>query len=67
MRHPSKKSYELIGTRAPLKYVSQMGGNCPKRNLRESINEDSKKPKGRWSEAGWWPTLAQRVTKGRMC
>jgi len=67
MRRPSKKSYELIGTRAPSKYVSQRGGNCPKRNLREFTNEDSRKPKGRWSKAGWKPTWAQRVTKGRVC
>jgi len=67
MRRPSKKSYELIGKSDPLKYVGQRGGNCPKRNLRESINEDSRKPNGRWSEAGWQPTLAQRVTGGKVC
>jgi len=38
----SRKSYATRGTSTPLKYVSQSGGNCPKRNLIESINEDSR-------------------------
>src|SRR6266581_1912748 len=32
--------------------MSQSGGNCPKRNLSESINEDSRYPKGKWREEG---------------
>jgi len=41
-RRPSRKSYTTKGTSTPSKYSSQSGGNCPKRNLIESINEDSK-------------------------
>jgi len=37
-----RKSYATKGTSTPSKYLSQSGGNCPKRNLIESINEDSK-------------------------
>ena len=39
---PSKKSYATRGTRAPSKYVSQSGGNCPKINLIELTKEDSR-------------------------
>jgi len=39
---PSRKSYATRGTRAPSKYVSQSGGNCPKINLIESMKEDSR-------------------------
>ena len=46
-KRPSKKSYAITGTRAPSKYVSQSGGNCPKRNLSESIKDDSRYPKGK--------------------
>jgi len=38
----SRKSYATKGTSTPSKYSSQSGGNCPKRNLIESINKDSK-------------------------
>jgi len=38
----SRKLYATKGTSTPSKYLSQSGGNCPKRNLIESINEDSK-------------------------
>jgi len=62
---PSKKSYTANGTRAPLKWMSQSGGNCPKINLIESTKEDSKYPKGKKAEWGWWPTLAQRLMEGR--
>ena len=41
-RHPLRKSYATKGISTPSKYLSQLGGNCPKRNLIESINEDSK-------------------------
>ena len=41
-RHLSRKSYATRGTSTPSKYLSQSGGNCPKRNLIESTNEDSK-------------------------
>ena len=41
-RRPSRKSYTTIGTSTPSKNASQSGGNCPKRNLIESTNEDSK-------------------------
>jgi len=41
-RHLSRKSYATKGMSTPLKYLSQSGGNCPKRNLIESINKDSK-------------------------
>ena len=41
-RCPSRKLYATKGTSTPSKYSSQSGGNCPKRNLIESINEDSK-------------------------
>jgi len=41
-RRPSRKSYATKGTSTPSKNVSQSGGNCPKRNLMESTNEDSK-------------------------
>jgi len=41
-RRPSRKSYATRGTSTPSKYSSQSGGNCPKRNLIESTNEDSK-------------------------
>jgi len=61
---PSKKSYAINGTRAPLKWMSQSGGNCPKINLIESIKEDSKYPKGKEAEWGWRPTLAQRLMEG---
>jgi len=40
-RRPSRKSYATKGTSIPSKCSSQSGGNCPKRNLIESINEDS--------------------------
>ena len=43
----SKKAKARRGTRAPSKYSSQVGGKCPKVNLKESINEDSKQPKGK--------------------
>ena len=62
---PSKKSYAANGTRAPSKWVSQSGGNCPKINLIESTKEDSKYPKGKEAEWGWQPTLAQRLIEGR--
>ena len=39
---PSRKSYAINGTRAPSKYVSQSGGNCPKINLIESMKDDSR-------------------------
>jgi len=41
-RRPSRKSYATKGMSTPSKYLSQSGGNCPKRNLIESTNEDSK-------------------------
>jgi len=41
-RRPSRKLYTTKGTSIPLKYSNQSGENCPKRNLIESINEDSK-------------------------
>jgi len=41
-RRPLRKSYATKGTSTPSKYSSQSGGNCPKRNLIESINKDSK-------------------------
>ena len=62
---PSKKLYAVNGTRAPLKWMSQSGGNCPKISLIESTKEDSKYPKGKEAEWGWRPTLAQRLTEGR--
>jgi len=37
---PSRKSYAMRGTRAPLKCSSQSGGNCPKINLIESTKDD---------------------------
>ena len=40
--HLSRKSYAINGTRAPLKYVSQLGGNCPKINLIELMKDDSR-------------------------
>ena len=52
MRRPSKKLYDTKGTREPLKYCSQTGGNCPNRNLIESTKEDSKYPKGKRREEG---------------
>ena len=39
---PSKKSKARRGTRAPSKYSIQAGGKCPKVNLSESTNEDSR-------------------------
>jgi len=48
----SKKSYATNGTRAPSKCSSQSGGNCPKINLIESMNKDSKYPKGKEAEWG---------------
>ena len=39
---PSKKSKARRGTRAPSKYLSQVGGKRPKVNLSESTNEDSR-------------------------
>jgi len=39
---PSRKSYATRGTREPLKYSSQVGGNWEKRNLMESTKEDSR-------------------------
>jgi len=50
--HPSKKSYEIRGTRVPSKYSSQSRGNCPKMNLIESIKDDSRYPKGKEAEWG---------------
>jgi len=41
-RRPSRKSYATRGMSTPSKNASQSGGNCPKRNLIESIKEDSK-------------------------
>jgi len=41
-RRPSRKSCATIGMSTPSKNASQSGGNCPKRNLIESTNEDSK-------------------------
>ena len=41
-RRPSRKLYATKGTSTPSKNSSQSGGNCPKRNLIESTNEDSK-------------------------
>jgi len=58
---PSRKSYATKGTSTPSKYSSQSGGNCPKRNLIESIKEDSKYPKGKEAEWGCRPILAQRL------
>jgi len=39
---PSRKSYATKGTSMPSKYSSQSGGNCPKRNLIESMKDDSR-------------------------
>jgi len=39
---PSRKLYATRGTSTPSKYSSQLGGNCPKRNLIESTKDDSK-------------------------
>jgi len=50
--HPSKKLYAVRGTRAPLKCVSQLGGNCLKMNLMESMKDDSRYPKGKEVEWG---------------
>jgi len=63
--HLSKKSYAINGTRAPSKWMSQSGGNCPKISLIESTKEDSKYPKGKEAEWGWRPTLGQRLMEGR--
>ena len=41
-RCPSRKSYATKGTSTPSKNSSQSGGNCPRINLIESVNEDSK-------------------------
>jgi len=60
-----RKSYATKDTSKPLKYSSQLGGNCPKRNLMESIKDDSKYPNGKEAEWGWCPTLAQRLMGGR--
>jgi len=38
----SRKSYATRGMRAPSKYSSQSGGNCPKINLIESTKDDSR-------------------------
>ena len=61
---PSKKLYVVNGMRAPSKWISQSGGNCPKINLIESTKEDSKYPKGKEAEWGWRPTLVQRLMEG---
>ena len=45
--------------------MSHAGGNCPNKNLIESINDDSITPKGKACEKRWRPTLAQRVIAGR--
>ena len=58
---PSRKLYTTRGTSMPSKYSSQLGGNCPKRNLIESIKEDSKYPKGKEAEWGCWLILVQRL------
>jgi len=60
-RCPSRKSYAAIGTSMPSKYLSQLGGNCPKRNLIELTNEASKYPKGNEAEWGCRLILAQRL------
>jgi len=58
---PSRKLYATKGMSTPSKYSSQSGGNCPKRNLIESVKEDSKYPKGKEAEWGCRPILAQRL------
>ena len=64
-RRPSRKSYATKGTSTPSKNVSQSGGNCPKRNLIESTNKDSKYLKGKEAEWGCRPILAQRLIQER--
>jgi hypothetical protein len=44
--HPSKKSYDTKGTRAFSKYLSQSVGHWENLSLIESMNDDSKQPKG---------------------
>jgi len=39
---PSRKLYATRGMRAPLKCLTQSGGNCPKINLIESTKDDSR-------------------------
>jgi len=41
-KHPSRKLYATKGTKTPLKYANQLGGNCSKINLMESTKEDSR-------------------------
>ena len=61
----SKKSNVTMGTKAPSKYSSHVGGNCPNKNLIESVKEDSIAPKGKAGEKRWRPTLAHKVMGGR--
>jgi len=62
---PSKKLYATRGTSTPSKYSSQLGGNCLKRNLIESINKDSKYLNRKEAEWGWRLILVQRLMGGR--
>jgi len=39
---PSRKLYATNSMRAPSKYMSQSGGNCPKMNLIESTKDNSR-------------------------
>jgi len=48
--HLSKKSYNTSGTKAPSKYVSHSVGTCENLSFIESINDDSKQPKGKGAE-----------------
>jgi hypothetical protein len=63
--HPSKKSYKTSGTKAPSKLASHSGGNCENLSLIESMNDDSRQPKGKGAEYMWRPTLAHRKMGGR--
>ena len=44
---PSKKLYGTSGTKAPSKKMSHSGGTCENLSLIESINNDSRQPKGK--------------------
>ena len=48
--HLSKQSYDTSGTKAPSKYISHSGGTCENLSLIESINDDSRQPKGKGAE-----------------
>jgi len=62
---PSKKLYGTSGTKAPSKKMSHLGGTCENLSLIESINDNSRQPKGKGAEYVWCLTLVHKKMGGR--